>query len=249
MLTSRALKTIGASVAASTLLLVAGCSSDEQGNAEGPATETQGESAEAAPSEETAAENSESAEVKDLSQLFDGVTFKSEQVVTQSPEQIKDLLQVMKDVQAADMFEFDPPECGEEFQRNQDDFNDEDVSPETFTAGDVQTDGFAVVAYDLSVTKDPERDRTTPDLEKCGNYSFTSPAGAMSVAAEELPFTADADGGYAVIQRTDSEMEQMSTYNTVAEKNGTLVSLSVNDPSEENIKAAEETLGMILDRL
>nr|VDG63919.1 Uncharacterised protein [Streptococcus thermophilus] len=249
MFTSRTLKTIGASVAASTLLLVAGCSSDEQGNAEAPTTEAQGETSEAAPSEETTTETSETAEVEDFSQLLDGVTYKGEQVVTQSPEQIEKLLQVMKEMQAADVFEFDPPECGEEFQRNQDDFNDEDVSPETFTAGDVQTDGFAVVAYDLSVTKDPERDRTTPNLEKCGNYSFTSPAGVMSVAAEELPFTADADGGYAVIQRTDSEMEQMATYNTVAEKNGTLVSLSVNEPTDESIKAAEETLDMILDRL
>ena len=76
MLTSRALKTIGASVAASTLLLVAGCSSDEQGNAEAPTTEAQGETSEAAPSEETTTETSESAEVEDFSQLLDGITYK-----------------------------------------------------------------------------------------------------------------------------------------------------------------------------
>lgn len=249
MFTSRTLKTIGASVAASTLLLVAGCSSDEQGNAEAPSTEAQGETSEAAASEETATETSESVEVEDFTQLLDGITYKGEQVVAQSPEEIEDFIQVMKDMQDADVFQFDPPECGEEFQRKQDDFDYEAVSPETFAAGGVETDGFAVAAYDLSVTKDPERDRTTLDLEKCGNYSFTSPAGVMSVAVEELPFTADADGGYAVIQRTDSEMEQMATYNTVAEKNGTLVSLSVNEPTDESIKAAEETLDKILDRL
>lgn len=246
MLTSRTLKTIGASVAASTLLLVAGCSSDGKDSPETPTTEAQTDSSDVGAPEE---ESTEAPEDVDFSQLFDGVTYKGEQVVAQSPEEIEDFIQVMKDMQDADVFQFDPPECGEEFQRNQDDFDYEAVSPETFAAGGVETDGFAVAAYDLSVTTDPERDRTTLDLEKCGNYSFTSPAGAMSVAVEELPFTADADGGYAVIQRTDSEMEQMSTYNTVAEKNGTLVSVSVNDPSEENIKAAEETLDKILDRL
>lgn len=250
MMTTRALKTIGASFTAVTLLFVAGCSSDEQDSPETSATKAEGDSSDdstsPAKSEESEAETSED---MDFSELLDGITYKGEEVVAQSPEEIEAFIQALKKIEDVDNFEFDPPECADDFKASEAQYIAEKMSPKTFTIGDVRADGLTVVAYHQSVTKDPLGDDVDRDLDKCKEYSFTSPMGTTNVTIEKLPLASRAEKGYAILQRIDYEGQPLDVYNTLVEENGVLININLTVPTEENIKAAEETMNMILERL
>lgn len=246
MLTTRTLKTIGASLAASTLLLVAGCSSEGEINTDTSATAAQGDPSDAPSSEEAPTEMPDD---MDFSQLLDGITYKGEQVVPYPQEQLESYVQEMQNTDAIDESTFDPPECAEEFMKSEEEYLPEKMSPKTFTIGDLQTDGFSVVAYHRSVTKDPLGDKVSVDLDKCENYTYHSPAGSIETTIEQLPFKANADKGYAIIQHSVVDGMNLDSYNTLVEKNGAIVNINLTVPTEENIKAADETLNMILERL
>ncbi|WJY96562.1 hypothetical protein CFOUR_00580 [Corynebacterium fournieri] len=185
----------------------------------------------------------------DFSRLLDGITYKGEQIAAYSPEQIDEYAQQMRDLEGAETYSFDPPECAEEFEKSKEEYIPEKVSPKTFTIGELQTDGFSAVAYHRSTTKDPLTDKVSTSLDKCENYSYTTEAGTMHITIEQLPFTANAEKGYSIIQRTESDGLQLDTYNSLAQKNGAIVNVNLTVPTEENIAAATETMNMILERL
>ena len=246
MQTARILNTVGASLAACALLLAAGCSSSDQASQEQDSPESS-----VAVAEENASEDAptEVPEDVDFSQLFDGITYKGEQIAAYPPEQIEEYAQQTRDLEGAENYSFDPPECAEEFKKSEEEYIPEKMSAKTFTIGDLQTDGFSAIAYHRSVTEDPLADKVSDSLDKCENYSYTSEAGTMHITIEQLPFTANAEKGYSIIQRTESDGLQLDTYNTLAQKNGAVVNVNLTVPTEENIAAATETMNMILDRL
>lgn len=246
MQTVRILNTVGASLAACALLLTAGCSSNEQASQEQDSPESS-----VAVAEENAPEDAptEVPEDVDFSQLFDGITYKGEQIAAYPPEQIEEYAQQTRDLEGAENYSFDPPECSEEFKKSEEEYIPEKMSAKTFTIGDLQTDGFSAIAYHRSVTEDPLADKVSDSLDKCENYSYTSEAGTMHITIEQLPFTANAEKGYSIIQRTESDGLQLDAYNTLAQKNGAIVNVNLTVPTDENIAAATETMNMILDRL
>ncbi|MCG7296342.1 hypothetical protein MHJ86_05625 [Corynebacterium afermentans] len=250
MKTAPTMKTIGAPLAACALLLAAGCSSSEQESQEQDAPESSAESS-AAVSEDNASNDTltEMPEDMDFSQLLDGITYKGEQIAAYPPEQIEEYAQQTRDLEGVENHSFDPPECAEEFRKSEEEYIPEKMSPKTFTIGDLQTDGFSAIAYHRSVTEDPLADKVSDSLDKCENYSYTSEAGTMHITIEQLPFTANAEKGYSIIQRTESDGLQLDTYNTLAQKNGAIVNVNLTVPTDENIAAATETMNMILDRL
>lgn len=251
MQTARILNTVGASLAACALLLAAGCSSSDQASQEQDTPESSAAVAEEAVAEENASEDAptEVSEDVDFSQLFDGITYKGEQIAAYPPEQIEEYAQQTRDLEGAENYSFDPPECSEEFKKSEKEYIPEKMSAKTFTIGDLQTDGFSAIAYHRSVTKDPLADKVSASLDKCENYSYTTEAGTMHITIKQLPFTANAEKGYSIIQRTESDGLQLDAYNTLAQKNGAIVNVNLTVPTEENIAAANETMNMILDRL
>lgn len=246
MQTARILNTVGASLAACALLLAAGCSSSDQASQEQDTPESS-----AAVAEENASEDAptEVPEDVDFSQLFNGITYKGEQIAAYPPEQIEEYAQQTRDLEGVENHSFDPPECAEEFKKSEEEYIPEKMSAKTFTIGDLQTDGFSAIAYHRSVTKDPLADKVSASLDKCENYSYTTEAGTMHITIERLPFTANAEKGYSIIQRTESDGLQLDAYNTLAQKNGAIVNVNLTVPTDENIAAATETMNMILDRL
>ena len=246
MQTARILNTVGASLAACALLLAAGCSSSDQASQEQDSPESS-----VAVAEENASEDAptEVPEDVDFSQLLDGITYKGEQIAAYPPEQIEEYAQQTRDLEGAENYSFDPPECAEEFKKSEEEYIPEKMSAKTFTIGDLQTDGFSAIAYHRSVTEDPLADKVSDSLDKCENYSYTSEAGTMHITIEQLPFTANAEKGYSIIQRTESDGLQLDAYNTPAQKNGAIVNVNLTVPTDENIAAATETMNMILDRL
>ena len=240
------LKAIGASLATCALLLAAGCSSNDQESQEQGTPESS-----VAVSEENASKDTltEMPEDMDFSRLLDGITYKGEQIATHPPEQIEEYAQQTRDLEGVENYSFDPPECAEEFKKSEEEYVPEKMSPKTFTIGDLQTDGFSAIAYHRSATKDPLADKVSASLDRCENYSYTTEAGTMHITIEQLPFTANAEKGYSIIQRTESDGLQLDTYNSLAQKNGAIVNVNLTVPTEENIAAATETMNTILARL
>lgn len=251
MSTTRTFKKIGSTLAASALLLAAGCSSDGQTDgreAAAPETSAVSAAASAADSETAAAPD------VDFSQLLDGVTYKGQQVRTIPREEIEDFIRQSQGTDIDFDAVFDPPECAEAFERNAGDYDPEKLSLETFVIGDLQTDGFSLVAYSRDALKDGIEAAWEPsDFTKCQKYSYTQPGiGTMHVSTEELPFEGNVDEGYAIIQRIENDgsgIEPLDAYNTVAVKNGSHVNVNLTVVNDENIAAANETLNMVLDRL
>lgn len=252
MMTTRTLKTIGASLAASTLLLVAGCSSDEQASPETSATNTQSDTRAQQDSSDSATpaeSGTETAEDVDFLTLLEGITYKGEQITALPPDAIEEYAQALKVIESEDAFESDSPGCAEAFKNSKFLLSPEKISPQTVTIAGLDTDEISVAAFHRSATKDPTGDQLDLDLSKCRNVTAHSPSVTSSAEIEHLPLNANAEKGYAIIMRGDADGQPKEAYSTLAEKNGTLVNIDISAPTEENIAAAEETMTMILERL
>lgn len=253
MLTSRTFKKIGSTLFTASLLFAASCSTDGQEAAAPADPEASAVSAETSAADAATTETSAAPDV-DFSQLLDGVTYKGQQVLAISQEGIEDYIRQARETEVDYDAQFDPPECAEAFESNAEDYDPEKLSLETMTIGDLQTDGFSLVAFSSDALKDGIDATWDPsDFSKCQQYSYTAPGlGTMHVSIEELPFEGNVENGYAIIQRIEDDgsgLEPLDVYNTVAVKNGAQVNVNLTVVTDENIAAANETLNMVLDRL